>query len=70
MKSFEGLTEAARSFGQQRTPFSMLSRGAAGLRGNTLIINLPGAVKAVDESLDAVMAGLKHALNIMRGHGH
>ena len=48
-----GISEALRMHGQKRTPLSMLSRGAAGVRGKTVIVNLPGSVKAVSESLDA-----------------
>lgn len=66
----DGIAETARSFGQQRTPFSMLSRAKAGARGSTLIINLPGSKKGVEESLDAITPGLKHALRMLRGEGH
>lgn len=66
----DGIAQAARSFGQQRTPFSMLSRGVAGVRGSTLIVNLPGSEKGVKESLDAIMPGLKHALRMIRGESH
>jgi len=69
-RTLDGIAEAARSFGQQRTPFSMLSQGMAGIRGSTLIVNLPGSEKGVEESLDALMPGLKHALRIIRGEGH
>jgi len=69
-RTLDGIAEAARAFGQQRTPFSMLSHGMAGIRGSTLIVNLPGSRKAVEESLDALMQGLKHALRIIRGESH
>ncbi|HUU26911.1 MAG TPA: bifunctional molybdenum cofactor biosynthesis protein MoaC/MoaB [archaeon] len=65
-----GIEEAARSFGTLRTPFAVLSRGRAGIRGKTLIINLPGSTRGVEESLDALSASLKHALKIIRGGGH
>ncbi len=65
-----GISEAARSFGQERTPYSMLSRASAGLRGNTLIVNLPGSKKGVAESLDALFPGLLHSFKMMWGGGH
>jgi cyclic pyranopterin phosphate synthase len=65
-----GIAEAARAYGQERTPFSMLSRGKAGIRGRTLIVNLPGSPRGVAESLDAVLRGILHAFPIMDGSGH
>jgi cyclic pyranopterin monophosphate synthase len=65
-----GIAEAARSHGQERTPFSMLSRGKAGIRGRTLIVNLPGSPRGVSESLDAILSGLLHAFPVIDGGGH
>ncbi len=65
-----GIPEATRAFGQARTPYAMLSRGKAGLRGSTLIINLPGSRKGAAESLDALFPGLLHAFHMLRGEGH
>ena len=65
-----GISEALRAHGQKRTPLSMLSRGAAGVRGKTVIVNLPGSVKAVSESLDALIPGILHASKMLGGHGH
>jgi cyclic pyranopterin monophosphate synthase len=65
-----GITEAARAYGQERTPFAMLSRGRSGVRGDTLIVNLPGSRRGVAESLEALMPWLLHAFRIMRGGGH
>jgi molybdenum cofactor biosynthesis protein MoaC len=65
-----GIAEAARAYGQQRTPFAMLSRGSAGLRGRTLIVNLPGSPRAVTESLDAVLKPMLHAFTMIDGGGH
>jgi cyclic pyranopterin phosphate synthase len=65
-----GISEAARAFGQERTPFSMLSRGRCGLRGKTLIINLPGSSKGAEESLDALFPHILHVFKIIRGGGH
>ena len=57
-----GIAEAMRYVGLQKTPHAMLSRGVAGIRGRTLIINLPGSEKAVRENLAAILPALPHAL--------
>ncbi len=49
------------------TPYAMLTRAAAGIRGKTLIINLPGNPKAIQENLDAIIEVLPHAVQIVRG---
>lgn len=69
-REIPGIPEAARSYGQERTPYSMLSRGKAGLRGTTLIVNLPGSRKGVADSLDALFPALLHAFKMIRGSGH
>jgi molybdenum cofactor synthesis domain-containing protein len=69
-KEVTGISEALRMYGQKRTPLSMLSRGVAGVRGKTVVVNLPGSSKAVSESLDALMPGLLHASKMLGGHGH
>ena len=69
-KEITGIAEGSRAFGQRRTPLSMLSRGVAGVRGRSLIINVPGSLKAVSESLEFLFPGLKHAFKMMEGHGH
>ena len=69
-KEIPGIVEAARVFGQERTPLAMLSRAKAGVRGSTMIVNLPGSRKAVEESLDAILPGLLHGFRMMRGEGH
>jgi cyclic pyranopterin monophosphate synthase len=65
-----GITEAMRSYGQRRTPFAMLSHGVAGVRGKSLIINLPGSVAGVEESMAAIFPAIFHAFPIMDGGGH
>jgi cyclic pyranopterin monophosphate synthase len=65
-----GIAEAARSYGQERMPMSMLSRARAGVRGKTLIINLPGSSRAVLESLDALIPSVFHTIVILTGAGH
>ncbi|NLB52530.1 MAG: MogA/MoaB family molybdenum cofactor biosynthesis protein [Syntrophomonadaceae bacterium] len=66
-KSAPGIPEAIRYYGLQKTPKAMLSRAVAGIRGSSLIINLPGSVKGVRESLEAVLPALDHGLEIIRG---
>lgn len=66
-KSVPGISEAIRALGMQNTPKAMLSRGVSGLRGKTLIINMPGSVKGVRESLQAVLPVLPHGLDTLKG---
>ena len=66
-----GLAEEMRRFGLRATPASMLSRGVAGVRGRTLVINLPGSERGATESLEAVLPALGHALAMLAGRtGH
>ena len=65
-----GIPEAMRWYSLQITPRAMLSRAAAGIRGNTLIVNLPGSPKAVRENLGFILPSLEHAVQMMRGGGH
>jgi molybdenum cofactor synthesis domain-containing protein len=65
-----GLAEAMRLEGLKKTKNAMLSRGVAGVRGNTLIINLPGSPKAVTESLEVILGVLPHAKDMILGRGH
>jgi len=60
-----GIAEAMRAVSLQHTPFGMLSRGVAGTRGRTLIINLPGSPKAVKECLEYILPVLPHAVNLL-----
>jgi molybdenum cofactor synthesis domain-containing protein len=62
-----GLAEAMRSRGAESNPFSWLSRGVAGLRGSTLIINLPGSKRGAEESLVSILVLLRHALEVAVG---
>jgi len=69
-KDVSGVAEFLRAYGQRRTPLSMLSRGVAGVRGTTVIVNLPGSVKAVSESLDSLFPGILHIYKMLGGYGH
>ena len=62
-----GLAEAMRLEGLKHTPMAMLSRAAAGVRGRTLIVNLPGSPRGVRESLSVLLSVLPHALETLRG---
>ena len=65
-----GIPEAMRWYSLQVTPRAMLSRSAAGIRKNTLIVNLPGSPKAVKECLGFILPTLEHAIQMMQGGGH
>ena len=62
-----GIAEAIRAYSMTKTPTAMLSRATAGMRNETLIINLPGSPKAVRECLEFVLYPLEHGLEIMLG---
>jgi len=65
-----GIEEAIRTYGQDRTPYSMLSRSIAGTIGNTLVIALPGSTKGAKESMDAVFPAVLHVFRILKGARH
>lgn len=69
-REIAGIAEGSRAYGQRRTPLSMLSRGISGVRGKSLIINMPGSLNAVSESLEFLFPGLEHAFQMMEGQGH
>lgn len=62
-----GIAEAIRYNSLQITPRGMLSRGVAGIRNKTLIINLPGSPKAVKESLEYILDSIHHGLEVLKG---
>ena len=62
-----GIPEAMRYFSLQITPRAMLSRAEAGIRGKTLIVNMPGSPKAVKEVLEYILPSVEHGLDILQG---
>ncbi len=66
----DGIAEAMRVFGQQRTPLAMMSRGVAGTIGQTLVVTLPGSASGARESLQAILPAVFHARKMILGGGH
>ncbi len=67
-KEANGLAEAMRFETLKKTPMAMLSRGVCGIRGKTLIINLPGSPKGARECFDVIKIVLPHAVNLILGN--
>ncbi len=59
-----------RTYGQKRVPFSMLSRGLTGIRGNSVIVNLTGSTSAVIDAMDSLFPGILHIFKMMENEGH
>ncbi|MGB9812047.1 MAG: MogA/MoaB family molybdenum cofactor biosynthesis protein [Thermovenabulum sp.] len=66
-KLVPGIPEAMRMASLSKTPHAMLSRAVAGIRGKTLIINLPGSPKGVRENLSVILPAIPHAVEVLRG---
>ncbi|MEW6188306.1 MAG: MogA/MoaB family molybdenum cofactor biosynthesis protein [Thermodesulfobacteriota bacterium] len=66
-REIPGMAEAMRAEGMKHTPFAQLSRGMVGVRGQTLIVNLPGGIKAIEEMLPVILPAFPHALEKIKG---
>jgi len=66
-REMPGLAEVLRFEGYRKTPLAVLSRGVSGIRGGTLIVNLPGSPKAVREGMETLSSILPHAIKMLRG---
>jgi molybdopterin adenylyltransferase len=66
-KQIPGMAEAMRYKSMQITPYAMISRAVAGIRGQSLIINLPGSPKAAKENLEVILPALKHTIEKIQG---
>jgi molybdenum cofactor biosynthesis protein MoaC len=69
-REIPGVAEAGRAYGQSRTPYSMLSRGVAGVCGKTIIVNLPGSSRGAEETMNAIFPGIVHGYGMLQGEGH
>lgn len=69
-RKIPGIEEAIRNYGQQRTPYSMLSRSVAGTINNTLVLALPGSTNGAKESMDAIFPAVLHVFGILKGARH
>jgi len=69
-RRISGIEEAIRNYGQDRTPYSMLSRSLAGVKGDMLILALPGSTNGAKESMDAIFPQVLHVFGILKGNRH
>lgn len=69
-KTIPGMEEAIRNYGQNRTPYAMLSRSVVGMLGSSLVLALPGSTKGAEESLNAIFPEALHLFDIIKGAPH
>ncbi|MEW5817546.1 MAG: MogA/MoaB family molybdenum cofactor biosynthesis protein [Spirochaetota bacterium] len=69
-KELPGIAEVLRAESYKETPTAIFSRGYAGIKGNTIIINFPGSIKAVRLCTQTVLPAMEHGIKMMRGEGH
>jgi len=69
-REMPGVMEAARKYGQDRTPHCMLSRSFAGVKDQTVVLGLPGSTKGAEESMQALFPAILHVFRILKGVRH
>jgi cyclic pyranopterin monophosphate synthase len=69
-REIPGIMETARQYGQQRTPYAMLSRGVAGFIKNTLVLTLPGSTSGAEETIDSIFPYVLHVFKVAKGMQH